>query len=162
MEPEKSLAQSFEELRTDLKGFIETRYEILRAELSSGLKKAQAAAVMFVAAALFGVVGLILLGFCVSLAIGLGFGAFSNQVGLVWGFLITGGGSLILAGILASAGRARLKTADLVPERTLRVLQRDQQALQQQQGGRYVESERTPEHSPERTEPERAPERRRA
>lgn len=158
MEPEKSLAQSFEELRTDLKGFIETRYEILRAEVSSAIRKAQAAAVMFVAAALFGVVGLILLGFCVSLAIGLGFGAFTNQVGLIWGFLITGGGSLILAAILASAGKARLKTADLIPERTLRVLQRDQQALQQQQGGRNVESERTPE----RTEPERAPERRRA
>jgi hypothetical protein len=149
--------QSFEDLRNDLKGFIETRYEILRAELSGGIKRATGAAAMFVAAGLFGVVGLILLGFCIALAIGLGFGAFTNQIGLVWGFLITGFCNLILAGILASVGKARLKAANLMPERTLRVLQRDQQALQQQQGGHYVESERTPER-----EPERQPERRRA
>lgn len=150
MEPEKSLIQSFEDLRNDLKSFIETRYEILRAELSTALKKAAGAAVMFAAAAVFGVVGLILLGFCVSLAIGLAFGAFSNQVGLIWGFLVTGFGNLMLAGVLASVGKARLKAADLIPERTLRVLQRDQQVLQQQQGGPYVEPQRTAEHPPER------------
>lgn len=145
MEPEKSLMQSFEDLRNDLKSFIETRYEILRAELSGGLKKARGAAVMFAVAGLFGVVGFILLGFCVSLAIGLAFGAFTNQVGLIWGFLVTGAGNLVLAGIVGAVGKSRLKTADLIPERTLRVLQRDQQALQQQQGGQYVEPERTGE-----------------
>jgi uncharacterized membrane protein YqjE len=152
MEPEKSLLHSFEDLRKDLKGFIETRYEILRAELSGGVKKAQRAVALFVAAAIFAIVGFILLGFCVSLAIGLAFGAFTNQVGLVWGFLITGFGNLLLAAILGSLGKARLKAANLIPERTLRVLQRDQQALQQQRGGQYVgpEPERSPERPPER------------
>lgn len=145
MEPEKSLVQSFEDLRNDLKGFIETRYEILRAELSGGLKKARGAAAMFAVAAIFGVVGFILLGFCVSLAIGLAFGAFTNQVGVIWGFLISGAGNLVLAAIFRAVGKSRLKTADLIPERTLRVLQRDQQALQQQQGGQHVEPERTAE-----------------
>lgn len=143
MEPEKSLIQSFEDLRNDLKGFIETRYEILRAELAASFKRARGAAVAIAAAAVFGVVGFILLGFCIALCIGLAFGAFSNQVGLIWGFLITGAGNLIIAGILAAGGKAKLKAADLVPERTLRVLKHDQEALQQQPGGKYVEPERT-------------------
>lgn len=141
MEPEKSLFHNFEELRNDLKGFIETRYEILRAELRSALKRAQAAAILFAAAAVFGAVGLILLGICVSFAIGLAFGAFTNQVGVIWGFLITGVGSMVFAGILGLAGRASLKTANLIPERTLRVLQRDQEAFKQQRGGQHVEPE---------------------
>lgn len=144
MDPEKNLAQSFDDLRSDLKGFIETRYEILRAEVGQGLKKAGSAAGMLAAAALFAVVGLILLGACVALAIGLAFGSFSNQVGLIWGFLVTGAGTLMIAGIMASAGKARLNAADLVPERTLRVLKRDQQTLEQQ-GGKNGEPERTAE-----------------
>lgn len=142
MEPEKSLAQSFDDLRNDLKGFIETRYEILRAELSEAFQKLRSAIVLFAAAAVFGLVGLILLGICVSLCVALGFGAFANQMGLIWGFLIIGACSLILAAILAAAGRVRMKTADLKPERTLRVLQHDEQALKQQ-GGQYVKPERT-------------------
>lgn len=140
MDNERSVGQGFEELRADLKGFLETRYEILRAELSSGMKKARSGAVLLGAAAAFALVGLMLLSTCVALAIGLAFGAFMNQVGLVWGFLVTGAGSLILAGITAAAGKARLQSVDLVPQRTLRVLKRDGQALQQQ-GGDYGESE---------------------
>lgn len=150
MEPERSLVQSFDDLRNDLKSFIETRYEILRAELKVALKRAQGAAILFAIAALFGLVGFGLLGFCLSVAIGLAFGAFTNQVGLVWGFLIAGGGNLVVAGIAGLVGKSHLKAADLIPERTLRVLQRDQQALQQQRGGQYVEPERTAEPQPER------------
>jgi len=145
MEPEKSLLHSFEDLRNDLKGFIETRYEILRAELRGAIKKAQGAAIMFVAAALFGVVGIILLGFCASLAIGFAFGALTNQAGLIWGFLITGVGNLMLAAIVALMGKSNLKAKNLIPERTLRVLRSDQQALQRKRGGQNVEPERPPE-----------------
>lgn len=142
MEQERHLMQSLEELRDDLKGFIETRYEMLRAELSAAIKKAQAAALLIGAGAVLGMLGLMLLGFCVSIAIGLAFGAFTNQVGLVWGFLITGGGCAIMGGMLAGAGIARLKTADLAPRRTMRVLQRDQEFLRQQGGQQYGESTR--------------------
>lgn len=145
MEPEKSLLQSLEDLRNDLKSFIETRYEILRAELRGALKKVQGAAMMFVAAGLFGVMGFILLGFCVSLAIAFALGALTNQTGLIWGFLITGVGNMMLAAIVAFMGKSKLKTAELLPARTLRVLQRDQQALQRHRGGQHVEPERTAE-----------------
>lgn len=142
MEPQKSFGQSFDDLRNDLKGFIETRYEILRAELSDNLKQAKGAAMLLAAASVFALVGLVLLGMCVSLFIALAFGAFTNQVGLLWGFLITSAGNLLLAGLLGAAGRARLRATELVPERTLRVLKRDEEALQMQQGGQHVEPER--------------------
>lgn len=141
MEQERNLARSLEELRDDLKGFIETRVGILRAELTSGLKRAQRGAILLGAAVVLAALGLILLGFCAALAVAAGLGAITNNVGLVWGFLAIGGFGLLLAGGLAMAGRARLKAADLAPKRTLRVLQRDQTFLRQG-GHQYGEETR--------------------
>lgn len=141
MNPEKSLVQTLEELRDDLKGFIETRYEILRAELSSGIKEGLRSAVLLGVAAVVGVMGLILLSICASLAVAAGLGAITDQIGLIWGFLIIGGCEVLIAGAMAGAGIAKLKSADLTPKRTLHVLRRDQEVLRE--GGRpYGESER--------------------
>lgn len=131
MGAEPTFQSEFQQLGQDIKSFIETRYEMLRAELTAGLARLRTAALLFAAAAAFGIIGVILLGFCVSFAIALGFGAFTNQVGLVWGFLCTGGGALILAGILAMAGKSRLKPEALTPKRTLRVLRRDSESFRQ-------------------------------
>lgn len=131
MGAEPTFQSEFQQLGQDIKSFIETRYEMLRAELSAGLARLRSAAVLFAAAAVFGITGLILLGFCISFAIALGFGAFANQVGLVWGFLCTGGGALILAGIIAVAGKSKLKPEELTPKRTLRVLRRDGESFRQ-------------------------------
>ena len=131
MGAEPTFQSGFEELGHDLKGFIETRYEMLRAELTSSFARVRSAAALFVAAAILAVPGIILLGVCVALAIALAFGSFQNQVGLIWGFLITGGGALALAGILAMAGKARLKAGDLAPKRTLRVLKHDRETFRQ-------------------------------
>lgn len=150
MQPENSIKESIDNLRNDLKGFIGTRFEILRAELTGGLKKVQSAAILFAVAALFALMGFVLLCICTSLAVALAFGAFANQTGLIWGFLITGLGTLTIAAILGMMGKSRVSASNLIPQRTLRVLKRDQQALQQQRGGQYVESERTIEAEPER------------
>ena len=129
MEPERLLAQGFADLKTDLKGFVETRYQMLRAELSVGAKKVRTAGLLLGCAAVFGLLGLMLLSICVSFAIGFGFGGFPGQVGLIWGFLITGGCSVIIAAATGMAGKARLKAEDITPKRTLQVLQRDQESL---------------------------------
>jgi Putative Actinobacterial Holin-X, holin superfamily III len=105
----------FEELGRDLEGFIETRYEMLRAELSAGLIRMRNAAVLIVAAVVIAIPALIMLGICISLTIGLCFGAFQNQVGLIWGFFLSGAGSLLIAAILGATGKARLKATDLIP-----------------------------------------------
>jgi len=134
MEPEKSLVQSVEELRDDLKKFIVTRYELLRAEVSQSMTRAKDVALMFGAAAVFGMLALILLSICFSLVIALAFGSFANQVGVIGGFLITGVGSLVLAGTFAAVGKSRLKKEEMTPNRTLHVLQRDLEELKK--GGR--------------------------
>jgi hypothetical protein len=84
---------------------------------------------------------MILLGVCVSLWIALAFGSFTNQVGVIWGFLVTGGGSLILAGMFAAAGISRMKKEELAPKRTLQVLKQDQEELKK--GGGDYGDERT-------------------
>lgn len=135
MAAETTIENSFEELRHDLKVFIETRYEMLRTELGSSLNKLRSAAILIATAAVFAVTGLILLGFCISFVIALGFGAFQNQVGLIWGFLITGSGGLMLAGVVGLAGKSRLNAENLAPKRTLQVLKRDQESFQQRGEG---------------------------
>ena len=132
MDSDKTLVQTIEQLRDDLKSFIVTRYELLRAELSESMKRIMSAAVLIGAAGLFGVVGLVLLGICASLAIAFGFGAVQSQVGLVWGFLIVGAGSLLLAALMGAAGKARLTARDLAPTRTMQVLQQDQETMRNQ------------------------------
>ena len=129
MEPERLLAEGLQELKTDLTGFVETRYELLRTELSASATKVKAAGVSLAAAALLGILALILLGFCAAFAVGLAFGSFPGQVGLIWGFLIIGGGAGLLAGILGKAGASKLNAKDLAPQRTLQVLRRDEESL---------------------------------
>ncbi|HLI03848.1 MAG TPA: phage holin family protein [Terracidiphilus sp.] len=141
MEQERNLVHSLDELRNDLKGFIETRLGILRAELESGVRKVLRGAMLLGMAAVFAALGLMLLGFCAALAVAVGLGAIANQAGLVWGFLAVGGFGVLLAAGLGAIGRARLKTANLAPRRTLRVLERDQAFLRE--GGRqYGEATR--------------------
>ncbi|MFP5277299.1 MAG: phage holin family protein [Acidobacteriota bacterium] len=142
MIPEKSLVESFEELRDDLKSFLETRYQILRAELKTGFKNSLSGVIVLGIGGVLGLMGLLLLSVCASLAVAMGLGAIADQYGLIWGFLIIGGAEVVVAGIMAGAGVAKLKSADLTPKRTLHVLQRDQQVLREG-GQQYGESERT-------------------
>jgi hypothetical protein len=144
MEEGRHFAQNIEELRDDLKGFIETRYDIFRADLRSTMKKAQGAFVLVGAAIVLAMLGLLLLGFCAALAVALAFGALANHAGIVWGFLIVGAASLLLGVGAGVAGRAKLKTANLAPKRTLFVLSRDKQVLQ---GGPYGDSARFRRHA---------------
>ena len=131
MGAEPTFQSEFQQLGQDIKSFIETRYEMLRAELTAGFVRLRSAAVLFTVAAIFTLIGLILVGFCISFAIALGLGALPNQVGLVWGFLCTGGGALIFAVIFAVAGMTTLRPATLTPKRTLRVLRRDGNSFRQ-------------------------------
>ena len=131
MGAEPTFQSEFQQLGQDIKSFIETRYQMLRAELTAGLIRMRSAAALFAAAAVFALLGLIFGGVCISLAIALGLGALPNQAGLVWGFFCTGGGSLLLAVIVAVMGMATLKPESLTPKRTLRVLRRDGESFRQ-------------------------------
>lgn len=131
----------FRILGQELKALIETRLAMLRAELSETVARVRSATILLLAATVFGVTSMIMLGFCVSLAIALGFGAFHNQAGVVWGFLVTGGTGLVIAAILGNLGVSRVKGHDLRPRRTMRVLERDGEAIRQ--GGETYGDEST-------------------
>lgn len=131
MDTEKQLVHTLEELRDDLKQFFETRYEMLRTELSSSLTKLRAGALLMGAAAVCGLIGLMLLGICAAFALAMLFGAFNNQGGVVLGFLIVGGLAVIVALAAALGASSKLKAQELAPNRTLQVLRRDQEVLKE-------------------------------
>ncbi len=86
MAEESNFTYHFGQLKTDLQQFINTRYELLRAELKQSASKAAAVAVQLGTAAVLGFAGLILLATCVSIWFATFFGpAFQNQYGLIWG-----------------------------------------------------------------------------
>jgi hypothetical protein len=125
------------QLKTELQDFINTRYELLSAELKESGSKVASAAVKIGAGAALALVGMILLATCVSIWFATFFGtAFQDQYGLIWGFLIIGGFLVIVGGALAGAGAKKLKTKELIPSRTVRVLKRYQQIIEQQ-GDQY-------------------------
>jgi hypothetical protein len=126
--PEKSLAQLFAECKDELKDFAATRIAMLRAEMREKLSAASAVlpaiaagaallllAVVFLAVALVAVVAMLLGG---------GTGAWAGA------FAIVAGAFLLIGGIAVYAGVKKLKASSLKPERTLRVLKRDQVWLQ--------------------------------
>ena len=135
MAEENYLAYHLGELKTELQQFIITRYELLRTELKESGRKVAGAAAELGAGAVLGLVGLILLGACVSIWFATFFApTFQDEYGLIFGFLIIGGILAIVGAILASAGMKKLKSKDLIPSRTVHVLQKDQEMIEQQGG----------------------------
>lgn len=127
---EKSLASSFAELKEDLKNFLLTRYELLRAELSEKVAAWKGPAV------LFAIAGLMLLSSWFALVFSmiavLHAWIAGTDFGWFWGGLIVTL-FLLLAGVaIGAAGYAGVSSAGLKPTRTLRVLKQDQEWVQKQ------------------------------
>ena len=137
MDAEKTLVQTLEVLREDVKQFIETRYMMLRTELSASLRQLRAGALLMGTAAVCGLVGLILLGICAAFAVAMLFGTFPNQGAVTLGFLITGFAAVIVALAAGVGASSKLRSQELAPKRTLQVLRRDQEVLKE--GGRQDE-----------------------
>jgi hypothetical protein len=99
--------------------------ELARTEIGIQVKQAGAGAGMFAAAAVFGILGLGALTACAIAALGL--------VMDIWlAALIVGGALLIVAGIVALIGRAKMKAvAPPVPERAIGEMKRDFATVQE-------------------------------
>ena len=123
----KSLPEVVNDLKSELKDFVATRLAMLRSEMSEKLSSfKEAVPALIVGLALLWIGGLLFTGFLVT-AIAT---AFSSPWGLVWAFLIVAAAYLLLGGMLAAGGVAKLKKTRLVPERTVRVLKQDEVWLQ--------------------------------
>lgn len=127
---EKSLAASLAELKEDLKNFLQTRFELLKTELSEKIRNWKQPAI------LFAIAGLMLfsswLALVYSMIAVLHAWIAGTNFSWFWGGLIVTV-FLLLAGIaVGAAGYAGVSSAGLKPTRTLRVLKRDQEWVQKQ------------------------------
>lgn len=127
--PEKPLAQVLSEFKDELKEFVATRFEMLRAEMREKFALASAALPTIVVGAVLALMAMFFL--CIALvggvamALGGGAGAWAAAFGIV------GGVFLVIGGVAIAFGVNKLKVPGLLkPERTLRVLKQDQIWLQ--------------------------------
>ncbi len=123
----KTLADVVNDRKVELKEFVATRFAMLRSEMNDKLSSFKEAVPALVGAMILLLTAWMLFtGFLVT-AIAL---AFSTPWGWAWAFLIVAAAYLLLGGMLAAAGRAKLKQTKLMPERTIRVLKQDEVWLQ--------------------------------
>ncbi len=123
----KSLPEVVNDLKVEVKDFVATRVAMLRSEMSGKLSSLKEAVPALIAGlVLLGMGGLLFTGFVVT-AIALAFG---TAWGWAWAFLIVAAAYLLIGGMLAVGGLAKLKSTKLIPERTIRVLKQDEVWLQ--------------------------------
>ncbi|HTC95617.1 MAG TPA: phage holin family protein [Terriglobales bacterium] len=121
----KSLAAVVAELKNDVGQFLQTRYQMLVAEMKEKAQNLKVALPwMLVTVLLAGVAFLLLTGAAVVLV--------AIAVGVGWSLLIVGVAYLILASISAWVVYGELKNQGIAPVRTLHVLQEDKVWLQKE------------------------------
>lgn len=121
---EKSLAQIVSELKIDAQDFLDTRLQMLRAEMNTKLSMIKMSAPMLIVGAVLGMVGLLCLtGALVAvIAAGLGGGIGSWAIALLivaLCYFVVGGGA-------AYFGYKQFSSEGLAPKRTMKILKQDQ------------------------------------
>jgi uncharacterized membrane protein YqjE len=120
----RSLASHLQELKNEFTEFVNTRVQMLKAELKSKLDAVKTAAPMMIVALVLGVVGFIVLTGALVAAIAM---AFEGTLGgWALAMLIVGLAYCLIAGGAATFAVKTLTSDGLAPKRTMRVLQQDQ------------------------------------
>ncbi len=114
----KSLATVISEVKEDLKEFLDTRYQMLLAELKQKISVFRIAVPALVIGAMIGLVGFLLLTIALVAAV-------ASAVGWGWSFLIIGAFYCVTAGVLAFLGYREIRQVGVAPKRTIKVLQQD-------------------------------------
>jgi Putative Actinobacterial Holin-X, holin superfamily III len=113
------------EVTAGLARLVRGELSLARAEATEGLKAAGSGIVKIAAAAVVGLVGLnVLAGAAVAALAAAGLGP-------AWAALVVGGGLCLVALALALAGKAALRLQGILPNRALRGLRRDAEAVRQ-------------------------------
>jgi len=121
----RSLAAVVAELKNDVVQFLETRYQILLAEMKEKTETWKSALPWLLVAVFLAFAGFLLLtGAAVVLV--------AVAVGVGWSLLIVGAVYLILAAISVAVVYGELKSHGIAPQRTLHVLQEDKVWLQKE------------------------------
>jgi uncharacterized membrane protein YqjE len=128
LERERSLAEVISQLKLELKEFINTRLEMLKAELGDKMSALKVAIPFAVIGLLLAWVGFLSITAFFVIVIAMAFGG--TLGGFAWAAVIVGLVYLIIGGISAGFAAQQLKSKGLAPNRTLRVLKQDQVWIQ--------------------------------
>jgi uncharacterized membrane protein YqjE len=121
------MREVIDELKVELKDFVSTRIDMLKAELKEKLTRVKASIPMLVTAAVFAIGAFFALTFGIIAAIA---AVIQND----WRWAIGAGAVflvyLLIGGIVGWLGYKEITTEGLAPQRTLRVLKQDQAWIQ--------------------------------
>lgn len=128
MHTEKSIAAILAETKDELKQFVTTRVNILKAEMDEKISRLKALVPLVIVAALFAVSAWMIFSFAL---IALLHGLFLPSVyAWLWASLIVTAAYLVIGGIAGWLAYSEIKATSLKPTRTLKVLQQDQVWIQ--------------------------------
>ncbi len=119
----RTLASLFAETKEELKEFVITRLDMLKAEMRDKISAWKMALPMLVVALLLGLTGWVVLTACLILAIANAF--YGSEWAYVWSTLIVGVAWILFAAVSATFAVRGLKQEGVAPKRTIRVLQED-------------------------------------
>ena len=122
---EKPIGKLFAETRDELKDFFVTRLQMLRTEMSEKVTTVKTAAPMIVVGAVLGVLSVLLLTVALVAIIAVAF----LPASWAWAaaFAIVGVVYALSGGLFVLYGIRTLQARSIKPERTLRILKRDQE-----------------------------------
>ena len=120
---EKSLGMVVNELKTELRDFIQTRLTMLREEMKTKAGVMKLVIPMAIIGSMLAFFGLL----CITgLFVVLIASAFEGMAGFAWAFLIVGAVYFIIAGMCGFFAYNELSRKGLAPKHTMQVLKQDQ------------------------------------
>src|SRR4051812_2987841 len=124
-ENERSLQQTLQDIKNEIKDFVQTRFEIFKREMQEKLSSYKSALPMAVAGLLFLATAWFLITGAIVAAIAL-------ALGWPWAFLIVGFAYLLLGATVGWLAYKEVTSANMKPERTMQVLKQDQVWIEQE------------------------------
>ena len=119
----RTLAGVINDLKQDVKEFVDTRLQMLMAEMQQKMQMVKMVVPMLAVAALLLLAGFLLLSFALVAAI-------ASLIGWGWSFLAVGLLYCAIAGITAFMAWREFTSEGVTPTRTIKVLKQDQVWLQ--------------------------------
>lgn len=108
---QRATSQVVRDATTNLQGLVRAEVDLAKAELQAGMQQALTGVAMLLVTAVLGLFVLAFLGVTAAKAL--------EEVMVPWAaWLVTTGGVLLVAGIIAAVGLRMLKRAELAPKKT--------------------------------------------
>lgn len=124
----RSLSGVINEVKDELKEFLQTRITMLKAELGEKMRTFKSALPMIITAALFLWTAFLMLTLCLVGLVSVAF--YGDPFRWFFSFLIIGVLYCIMGGMAAVFGLKELRRAGITPKKTIKVLREDQIWLQ--------------------------------